>query len=183
MGFAENLRQLRKERNLSQENLAEIMDVSRQAVSKWEQGESYPEVEKLILLSNKLNVSLDCLFSTEIAQGDQVSATPITGRILIISPFENVIVTCYKVISSQKMMGGKRSPQYALYGVSSGGDSFWGEPTTLLGWYANQDLLSKEVCEIHRAITQGIKTYKLRYNAMVERKWLRISMVDNPITD
>ena len=58
MSFAENLKQLRKENGLSQEDLAEILDVSRQAVSKWEQGNGYPEVEKLLLLSNKLNISL-----------------------------------------------------------------------------------------------------------------------------
>ena len=38
MSFAENLKQLRKEKQISQEELAEILDVSRQAVSKWEQG-------------------------------------------------------------------------------------------------------------------------------------------------
>ena len=37
MSFADNLKQLRKEKQLSQEELAEILDVSRQAVSKWEQ--------------------------------------------------------------------------------------------------------------------------------------------------
>ena len=51
MSFAENLKSIRKERNLSQEDLAEILDVSRQAVSKWELGDGYPEVEKLLLLS------------------------------------------------------------------------------------------------------------------------------------
>ena len=40
MSFAENLKQLRKERMLSQEELAEMLDVSRQAVSKWELGVS-----------------------------------------------------------------------------------------------------------------------------------------------
>lgn len=40
MGFGENLRQLRRERRLSQEELAEWLMVSRQAVSKWEQGDS-----------------------------------------------------------------------------------------------------------------------------------------------
>ena len=68
MSFAENLKLIRKERNLSQEELAEMLDVSRQAVSKWEQGEGYPEVEKLLLLSSKLNISLDYLMSTEFAQ-------------------------------------------------------------------------------------------------------------------
>ena len=64
MSFAENLKQIRKERNLSQEDLAELLDVSRQAVSKWEQGEGYPEAEKLLLLSKQLNISLDSLMST-----------------------------------------------------------------------------------------------------------------------
>ena len=50
MSFAENLKQLRNEKQLSQEELAEMLDVSRQAVSKWEQGSGYPEVEKLLLL-------------------------------------------------------------------------------------------------------------------------------------
>ena len=40
MGFAENLKAIRGERNLSQEELAELLDVSRQSVSKWEQGVS-----------------------------------------------------------------------------------------------------------------------------------------------
>ncbi len=40
MSFADNLKQLRKEKQLSQEELAEILNVSRQAVSKWEQGVS-----------------------------------------------------------------------------------------------------------------------------------------------
>ena len=68
MSFAENLKQIRKEKQLSQEELAEILDVSRQAISKWEQGVGYPEVEKLLLLSSKLNISLDSLMSTEIVK-------------------------------------------------------------------------------------------------------------------
>lgn len=40
MGFAENLKQIRKENKLSQEELAELLGVSRQAISKWEQGVS-----------------------------------------------------------------------------------------------------------------------------------------------
>ena len=41
MSFSENLKQIRKEHHLSQEELAELLDVSRQAVSKWEQGQGY----------------------------------------------------------------------------------------------------------------------------------------------
>lgn len=61
MEFNETLRNLRKEKGLSQERLAEMLDVSRQAISKWESGQSYPEVEKLIAISDLFGVTLDRL--------------------------------------------------------------------------------------------------------------------------
>ena len=63
MSFAENLKAIRKKRNMTQEELAEVLSVSRQAISKWESGFGYPETEKLLLLAKELNVSLDYLFS------------------------------------------------------------------------------------------------------------------------
>ena len=78
---------------LSQEELAEILGVSRQAVSKWEQGDGYPEVEKLLLLSSKLNISLDNLMSTEFAQKSGKIQRMEAGLITITSPHENVIAT------------------------------------------------------------------------------------------
>lgn len=128
MSFAENLKKIRKEKGFSQEELAEIMNVSRQAVSNGSRGR-YPEVEKLLLLSSKLNISLDSLMSEEIAQNNNSENQKVTGTIIISSPNENVIATCYKVMSSGKMKRGKKSPQYALFGVSNGSSSFWGEPT------------------------------------------------------
>ena len=48
MKFCDKLPKLRKENNLSQELLADKLGVSRQAVSKWESGSSYPDMEKMI---------------------------------------------------------------------------------------------------------------------------------------
>ena len=177
MSFADNLKQLRKEHHLSQEELAELLDVSRQAVSKWEQGNGYPEVEKLLLLSSKLNISLDSLMSTEIAKQTSNNAN-VTGTIVITSPHENVIATCYKVSSSGKMLGGKSSPQYSLFGVSKGIASFWGTPTTFLGWYADKEQITKEIEEIQRAIANGIPTYTLKYSAKTERRWAKVKIVE-----
>lgn len=177
MSFADNLKQVRKEKGLSQEELADIMNVSRQSVSKWELGESYPEVENLLLLSRRLNISLDSLLSAEIA-GEAGAGQSVTGQIIITSPHENVILTCYKVISSQKMMGSKKSPKYALFGVSNGCYSFWGEPTTFLGWYADQEAITREVSSIQQAIQCGIPSYELKYSAKVERKWMRVYMTE-----
>ena len=178
MSFSENLKQIRKEHHLSQEELAELMDVSRQAVSKWEQDQGYPEVEKLLLLSRKLSVSLDALMSDEIADSSGSKDVKITGSIVITSPHENTIVTCHKVTSSGKMAGGKNAPQYALFGVDRGGSNFWGEPTTFLGWYANEELISKEIEEIRKAISQGIPTYTLQYSAKTQRRWANVKIVE-----
>ena len=177
MSFAENLKQLRKEKQLSQEELAEILDVSRQAVSKWEQGIGYPEVEKLLLLSSKLRVSLDSLMETEIAHKANAQKQNVTGTITITSPIERVIATCHKVVSSQKMSGGKSSPQYALFGKSEGNGFYGEEPTTFLGWYANEKDISKEIMEIHDAIVNGIATYTLKYNVRTKKRLLGIKIV------
>ena len=175
MSFSENLKQIRKDNHLSQEELAELLDVSRQAVSKWEQGMGYPEVEKLLLLSAELNVSLDALMSSGITREPGRDAI---GSIVITSPNENVIAACYKVMASGKMRGGKHGPQYALFGVGSGGSSFWGEPTTFLGWYADEDLVSKEVEAIRQAITGGRSAYTLQYSAKTRRSLTGIKIVE-----
>ena len=59
--FSRTLCDLRKQANLSQEDLAERINVSRQAISKWERGEAYPDIENLIALSKLFDVSLDFL--------------------------------------------------------------------------------------------------------------------------
>lgn len=59
MKVAANIQRLRRDKGLSQEQLAEALDVSRQAVSRWESGDSVPEVDKLMGLSELFGVSLD----------------------------------------------------------------------------------------------------------------------------
>ena len=59
MKFNEKLIKLRKVAGLSQEELGNRLDVARQTVSKWELGETTPEMDKLVELSNLFNVSMD----------------------------------------------------------------------------------------------------------------------------
>ncbi len=66
MEFNEKLLRLRKEHGFSQEQLAELLEVSRQAVSKWELGEAMPEAEKLVRISDCFHVSLDYLLREDI---------------------------------------------------------------------------------------------------------------------
>ena len=61
MIFQDKLQVLRKEKGMTQEKLAEVIGVSRQAVAKWEAGQSYPELDKIIVLSDLFRVSIDRL--------------------------------------------------------------------------------------------------------------------------
>jgi transcriptional regulator with XRE-family HTH domain len=62
---ANRLYELRKKSNFSQEELAEKIGVSRQAVSKWERAEASPDTDNLILLSKLYSISMDELLSTD----------------------------------------------------------------------------------------------------------------------
>lgn len=61
MTFGERLLELRKNKNISQEEFAEILDVSRQSISKWENDKAYPEMTRLLFMSDYFGVSLDYL--------------------------------------------------------------------------------------------------------------------------
>ena len=71
MTIGEKLVKLRKEQNLTQEQFAEVLQVSRQSVSKWELNTAYPDTEKLIRISKLFDCSLDYLLKDEIEQMDE----------------------------------------------------------------------------------------------------------------
>lgn len=74
MEFNEKLVYLRKTKGMSQEQLAEQVDVTRQSVSKWELGESMPDIDKLIILSKLFAIPIDSMVDNskglEIPQGE-----------------------------------------------------------------------------------------------------------------
>lgn len=65
MEFYEKLQELRKNRGLTQEELAEALYVSRTAISKWESGRGYPSIDSLKEISNYFSVTIDDLLSGE----------------------------------------------------------------------------------------------------------------------
>lgn len=65
MKFGDNLRQIRKNKKMSQEQLAEKVNVTRQSVSKWENGESYPEMNNILELCKIFNCKLNDLVHTD----------------------------------------------------------------------------------------------------------------------
>ncbi|MBR3295733.1 MAG: helix-turn-helix transcriptional regulator [Clostridia bacterium] len=64
MSFKDNLRRIRLEKRMTQEVLAEKLDVTFQAVSSWERGEYLPDTEKLLKLADVLDVSVSALLTS-----------------------------------------------------------------------------------------------------------------------
>lgn len=68
MKFEENLRELRKQHGLSQEELAEKLNVSRQSISKYENGSAYPELDKILALCELFQCSVDDLLKGDVKE-------------------------------------------------------------------------------------------------------------------
>ena len=81
MQLSDNIQQLRKALGLSQEQLAEQVGVSRQSISKWETGQSVPELDKLLALSRIFGLSTDELLGNRIPETGSTSAPPMESYI------------------------------------------------------------------------------------------------------
>lgn len=76
MTLGEKITKLRKEENYTQEQLAQILNVSRQSVSKWESDLAYPETDKLLRMGRLFNCSMDYLMKEECTDRSGVKAVP-----------------------------------------------------------------------------------------------------------
>lgn len=179
MSFAENLKETRKRNQMSQEELAEMLGVSRQAVSRWELGDGYPEVEKIIILGEKLNVSLDYLLldkkESNVAGSDSEKLQTPSKSIRITSPNEGVIVDTSFVARSQEFKGSKNSPKYALF-ASEKSTSIFGPQNRFLSWYRDIEDITKEIEEINQAMDKGEASYTLKHSVKCKRKLLKVEM-------
>ena len=99
--LSEKLYKLRKNSGLSQEQLAEQLNVSRQAISKWESGTAVPESEKLITISNYFGVSVDYLLKDDEEDKAKVTDSTIEEKPKMIAG----IIICIAGILSMVIWG------------------------------------------------------------------------------
>lgn len=168
MDTGTKLSKLRRENNYTQEQFADIIGVSRQAVSKWENNIAYPETDKLLKISELFGCSIDYILKNEENKEENgtVSVKQQPGRIFIPSYDNKSVSACYKVKCTKILAACKDEPHYILHGTDSA--SFWGENTVTLGWYETLEDIEKEIADIAEAISNGRSSYKLKYNADIE---------------
>jgi len=175
MSFGKNLKKARMNNDYSQEQLAEILSVSRQAISRWESDMGYPEVDMLLKLRDTLNVSLDWLFDIDVNEtaSKKIVITSENGKITIHSPTENVIVNCSRVMTSSQFKA-KGQPQYALFAATDSTSPLGGENRVILGWYADENAVKEELNNINDAIRAGVKNYTLQFAVRTKKQGLKI---------
>ena len=104
MKLCEKLYELRRAAGLSQEELAERLNVSRQAVSKWENGAAQPELSKLVELSRLYGVSVDELLSLEDAEkGDAKAASSVEASTP--APAQETLTAPKKALRQKLLLG------------------------------------------------------------------------------
>ena len=81
MTLGEKIARQRKELNYTQEQLADILGVSRQSISKWESDIAYPETDKLIELGKLFDCSMDYLLKEETTEKDGVQTSGFTEKV------------------------------------------------------------------------------------------------------
>lgn len=101
MNLGENIYRLRTERSMSQGDLANALDVSRQSVSKWENNSAVPELEKLIRMCDVFDVSMDELIGR--SASDQKTGSSTVEPIPTVQ--QVIIQTQHRPISIRKVLG------------------------------------------------------------------------------
>ena len=108
MSFGERLQAVRRRNEMTQEEFAAQLKVSRQAVSKWESSRGYPEIEKIIYICNRYGTTMDELFADEVPVLRQEEEPPAVPRELENRPLKTVLSDFFANLSmtNKLMIGG-----------------------------------------------------------------------------
>ena len=133
MIFSEKLQILRKNRGYTQEALADILGVSRQAVAKWESGQIYPDISNLIQISNLMSVSVDylvkdqdcavCIKPQSDTDLDELIAFRLEANVNTYAAFKNEVDATRPASHDFRYENGK----YIYHDTYVGGEKFAGE--------------------------------------------------------
>ena len=102
MNLSDNLKRIRKENNLSQEQLADKLGVSRQAVSKWESNQAYPEMDKVLQICKMFNLNIDELLNQNIKEVNETKQSKNNVN-KFIDDFLDYITKTVDMFSSMKL--------------------------------------------------------------------------------
>ena len=92
MNIGTKIIEIRKQRNMTQEDFAKIFHVTRQTVSNWENEKSYPDLQTLVQISNEFNVSLDTMLKEDMLMVKKIDSYKIYKKVFI------GLITCFLAV-------------------------------------------------------------------------------------
>lgn len=175
--FHEKLQELRKRQGMSQEELSRVINVSKQVISKYENGTAEPNFEKLRMIAAYFRVSFDYLIGEEKESAcEETILKERNNRIAIISKIDGAMSSFYKFRLAKTFWKRKNEPTALLLGTDS--SNFLEENMTELAWYETVADGQREIEAIYAAIAAGKPSYELQYDVAVKRKGIMGVMVD-----
>lgn len=99
MELGKRIAEIRKDNSLTQEGLAEICNVTRQTISNWENGKSYPDLETIVLISDMFNVSLDTMLKGDRKMVSEISKEQKHGKRFIIKSAVAILVAAVVIFA------------------------------------------------------------------------------------
>ena len=94
MTRGQRIQKLRTDASLSQEAFASLLGVSRQSVSKWEADKAFPEIDKLVIISEKFGVSCDWIITGEEILEQEMTETEPTDNVTLTRAAYMTLITC-----------------------------------------------------------------------------------------
>ncbi len=141
MIFSEKLQLLRKSKGFTQESFAGHLNVSRQAVAKWEAGQAYPDIANLIQISNLFHVSVDCLVKDQacaMTVSNEAVGNPAEMIRFRLEASRNTYAACMNDVPATRLDSHDfhyENGRYVYHDTYVGGEQFAGEEAI---WYDGQ---------------------------------------------
>lgn len=180
--FQDKLRQLRLENDMSQEDLAEIMGVTRQSISKYENGTAEPSYEKLAIIVEYFDVTYDYLLegtysgenkSQEAKKTSDKKTKQEQAAIFVASPLldedENQAYVAFETVIKPTHVDLDFKPDAVLLGIPRKTSSIFKPKKVELAWYRTIEEADREKEAIEAALEKGEESYELEYFVPVKR--------------
>ncbi len=181
--FKDNLKEIRLKHDMSQEDLAQVMSVTRQSISKYEKGTAEPSFEKLAILVDYFNVSYDDILgdtkaslgqasppSQQLSRKDSRAFQTDQAQFVIIQSKidQDITEAFYDFEVVEKYPYADYKPGALLIGLQP--HSFFKNVKKDLAWYRTVEEANREVEAIRQAMVKGKIYYQLHYDVKVKKR-------------
>lgn len=165
--LSKNIQTLRKQNNMTQEELASVCNISFQAISKWENSQTSPDITLLPILAKTFNVSIDCLFSENLKTDDQSDLDDSDVKVVVFRGRTQIHSEEIKDNKIYISLNGKIKNLYSYANITIDGDLTVENNMEVSGNLTTDDLSSKSILVEGNLTSDDIKAETITVNMNV----------------